>query len=187
MQDYTAISVVRGHIPQEDRKLHFDVQMLERPKLGTKYPDIIARVKNIMDNTKIAFGQSAPPTLVVDVGGVGRGPFDEMSRWPGKKMVAISITGGDSVSKVPGGYHVPKRDLVMTLLSATQGEKVHAARGPLFDILREEMLNLKVKINPKTSHDSYEAREGEHDDLVLSVAMAVWYGTEKWRKLEART
>ena len=33
-------------------------------------------------------------------------------------------------------------------------------------------------MNLKTAHDSYEAwREGDHDDLVLSVGMAVWAAT----------
>ncbi len=34
-----------------------------------------------------------------------------------------------------------------------------------------------MKINISTAHDSYEAwREGDHDDLVLAVAMACWAG-----------
>jgi hypothetical protein len=39
------------------------------------------------------------------------------------------------------------------------------------------MLNFKQTINPITAHDSYSAwREADHDDLVLSVAMACWFG-----------
>ena len=34
-----------------------------------------------------------------------------------------------------------------------------------------------VQIDPLTAHDSYGAwREKEHDDLVLAVALACWYG-----------
>jgi hypothetical protein len=41
--------------------------------------------------------------------------------------------------------------------------------------LRAELLNFRVKINLASGHDSYEAwREGDHDDLVLAAAMAVW-------------
>jgi hypothetical protein len=37
-------------------------------------------------------------------------------------------------------------------------------------------LNFRVKIDPLTAHDSYGAwREGQHDDLVLAVALAVWF------------
>jgi len=40
-----------------------------------------------------------------------------------------------------------------------------------------------VKINLATGHDSYEAwREGDHDDLVLAVAMACWTGERYLRK-----
>ncbi len=42
--------------------------------------------------------------------------------------------------------------------------------------LIQEVLAFKVKITAN-AHDTYEAwREGVHDDLVLSVAMAAWFG-----------
>jgi len=44
------------------------------------------------------------------------------------------------------------------------------------DTLVQELGNFKVKIT-KHGNDAYEAwREGQHDDLVLSVALACWYG-----------
>ena len=39
-----------------------------------------------------------------------------------------------------------------------------------------------MKIDPLTAHDSYGAwREGAHDDMVLAVAIAVWWGL-RWRR-----
>jgi len=39
-----------------------------------------------------------------------------------------------------------------------------------------EHQNFRVKLNLKTAHDSYEAwREGDHDDLVLSLSLASWW------------
>ena len=47
-------------------------------------------------------------------------------------------------------------------------------------------MNLKVKINIATGHHSYEAwREGDHDDLVLAVAMACWCGERYMRKCDS--
>lgn len=47
---------------------------------------------------------------------------------------------------------------------------------PLLEVLKGELQTFEVKINPQTAHDSYLAwREGQHDDLVLAVAMACWY------------
>ncbi len=41
--------------------------------------------------------------------------------------------------------------------------------------LEKELSTFKRKINLATAHDSYEHwREGDHDDLVLAAALAVW-------------
>ena len=62
--------------------------------------------------------------------------------------------------------------------------------------LVHELLRFRVKIDPLTAHDSYGAwREGAHDDLVLAVAIAVWYagrqraadyGTDGWGRATLR-
>lgn len=47
-------------------------------------------------------------------------------------------------------------------------------RPPEAQTLLEEMTNFQVKIS-QAGHDSYGAwREGTHDDLLLSVALACW-------------
>ena len=62
-----------------------------------------------------------------------------------------------------------------------------AKKMKLAQIFREELINFKVKINLKTAHDSYEAwREGEHDDLVLSVALAAWFAERRYRNTDWR-
>ncbi len=59
-----------------------------------------------------------------------------------------------------------------------QNERLKISRSlTLAETLRNELLNLRVKIDPTTAHDSYEHwREGEHVDLVLETAMACWFG-----------
>src|SRR5205085_2277170 len=77
---------------------------------------------------------------------------------------------GGGWDAVYGGY---KKDLILRLR--------HLERVPLgtpdpaeAGTLMQEMLGIRVRISPKL-HDQYGAwREGEHDDLVLAVAMAVW-------------
>ena len=68
-----------------------------------------------------------------------------------------------------------------------QNKQLKIAEGmPLSDTLRKELLNFKVRINISTAHDSYEAwREGDHDDLVLAVAMACWCGERYLIKLDS--
>ena len=59
-----------------------------------------------------------------------------------------------------------------------QNGQLKIAEGlSLRETLVKELLNFRVKINISTAHDSYEAwREGDHDDLVLSVALGCWAG-----------
>jgi hypothetical protein len=74
-------------------------------------------------------------------------------------------------------HRVPKRELVGTLIALYQGGRIKVAKNaPLAVTLHHELVNFKVKVALRTAHDSYEAwREGTHDDLVRSVAMACWY------------
>jgi hypothetical protein len=47
----------------------------------------------------------------------------------------------------------------------------------LAPVLTEELAQFKAKINVSTGHDSYESwRQADHDDCVLAVALAVWFG-----------
>ena len=170
-QDYTALTVIEK--TQALPRPGYHVRHLERPELGTSYPAIVDRVQALMRSPELR-GQAA---LVVDATGVGR-PVVDLFRKAKLRPVAITITGGNEVTSVSGGFNVPKRDLITTLQVLFQsGDLKVASRLPLAQVLVQELLNFKVKINVKTAHDSYEAwREGVHDDLVLAVALAAWYG-----------
>ena len=155
------------------RLIEYHVRHLERFPLGTPYPLQVRRVREIVDRLQ-------NPILVIDQTGVGRPVFD-MFNTTGLRPVGISIHGGDQVTREGRNYKVPKRDLVGALTVAFQNNQLKIADAlPEAKILVEELLNFKVKINLKTAHDSYEGwREGIHDDLVLSVAMAVWYTSQQ--------
>jgi hypothetical protein len=48
---------------------------------------------------------------------------------------------------------------------------------PLAQVLAREMQTFTVKINIATGNESFEAwRDSDHDDLVLAVATACWFG-----------
>ncbi|MFA5346930.1 MAG: hypothetical protein WC294_02240 [Methanoregula sp.] len=164
------------HRVPQDRKviveglpLAYHIRHLERLPIGTSYPEVVVRVKEVMTRLPVGAG------LVVDNTGVGR-PVTDMIIQQGLHPVCITITGGDTVTNDGPNFHVPKRDIVGVLAVALQTKQLKIASSlPDAQTLVNELLNFKVKINLKTAHDSYEAwREGIHDDLVLSVGMAVW-------------
>ena len=102
----------------------------------------------------------------------------------------ITITGGNVVHPVMGGFNVPKRDLVFSLVALFQAGLLKIpALSPETNTLVNELMNFKMKIKTDTAHDSYEAwREGDHDDLVLSASLRCWfinyrYNTKKPRKV----
>ncbi|CAN5668633.1 hypothetical protein BH20ACI3_BH20ACI3_24460 [soil metagenome] len=86
----------------------------------------------------------------------------------------ILIHGGDSVVYEGGCWRVPKRELVGVAQVALQtGRLKIASELPEVGVLTQELQNFQVSIS-NSGFDSYEARTGKHDDLVLSLAMALW-------------
>jgi hypothetical protein len=83
---------------------------------------------------------------------------------------------------------VPKRDLVASVQTLLQNDRLWIAeRLELSGVLKKELVNFRVKVDPATAHDSYSHwREGDHDDLVLATACAAWYREHSNRQLEQR-
>jgi hypothetical protein len=157
---------------------HYAARHLERLPIGTPYPAQVARVKALHDHLKAREGSA--PLLVVDQTGVGR-PVVDMLRAAQLSPVAVTITGGDAVTQDGRDYRVPKRDLVSVVQVLLQAERLKIASSlKEASTLTAELLAFKVSISLK-GHDSYGNdvgpwRENPHDDLVLAVALAAWYG-----------
>lgn len=168
--DYTAVCVIETvSLEKTTENSSYHVRHLQRYPLGTAYPVIVSDIGRMLTTLPGS-------RLVVDNTGVGR-PVVDLFRAARLDPVAITITGGDKAMFNGGSWHVPKRDLVGALSVAFQtGALKIASSLPEAKTLVDELLNFKVKINVKTAHDSYEAwREGVHDDLVLAVALALWW------------
>ncbi len=185
-----------GRQPKTQSQLH--VRHLERLPLGMPYDEQAEHIKNLVQSPELqsrhATGQLwgelsvrneevIPPGLAIDGTGVGRAAANLLSTH-GLEFDAITLHGGDSVSHADGYTRLPKRDLVSVLQVAFQSGWLKIAKElELAETLRQELLNFKVKIDPKTAHDSYSYwREGQHDDLVLSAGMACWAATKPQRR-----
>jgi hypothetical protein len=169
-QDYTALSILERL--KNDKDCVYHVRHLERIR-GAPYPAIVEKTAKIMQSQ----GLKGYASLVVDQTGVGA-PVVDLFGQAGLKPVGVLIHGGDKASHEGDSWRVPKRDLVGVLQVLLQtGRLKVASKLKLGPVLSEEMLNFRVLIDPMTAHDSYSAwREEDHDDLVLSVALAAWYG-----------
>jgi hypothetical protein len=141
---------------------------LERLPLKTPYPAVVARVGYIMG--RLPRGTS----LVVDFTGVGRGVYDMLVD-AGLDAVGVTISSGFDVHWHGNLATVPKSTLVSKLVA-----RLHA--GELFvheslkdwPVLRRELLNFRPEVT-RGGTETWNARSGEHDDLVLALGLGVWY------------
>lgn len=197
-RDWTALAVLEQYrAPRTDAftpsPARYDLVHLERMR-ETSYVDIVTHVTRLLrairDRYTIRrpeyvrrFRPDAEPniTLVVDATGVGMAVTDLFRRadLPGR-MIAVTITGGDAVTRDGDTARVPKRDLASGIQVLLQSSRLRIAQGlSLAPVLQSELLNFRVRIS-LSGHDSYGAgsdwRDSAHDDLVLAVALACWQG-----------
>jgi hypothetical protein len=180
-RDHTAIAVLEraelggdwdpvmfAHLKVVELRLRY----LERVALGTPYPEVVARVRQVTRSEKLA-GRCR---LIADATGVGRPVIDLLriadlgcSLWP------ATITSGEMETQQDGNYRVPKRDLIVGLQVLFQQEALQIAGGLEYGpALMAEMAAMQVKITPAGNEQYGAWREGDHDDLVLAVALACW-------------
>jgi hypothetical protein len=152
---------------------HHRLRHVERVVLGTSYPDVIARVVQVMDRLP---SMSREPRLVVDGTGCGR-PVIDMMRKSQLRPLAVTITAGSAETIEGMNARVAKRILASTVAVALDYARLQVvADGPHVEVLRGELRAFKVKVN-SNQNESFESwREADHDDLVLGSALAVWAG-----------
>jgi hypothetical protein len=160
----------------------YDLGQIERYDLGTPYTTVIDRVVGLFANNPTLAGQ----TLVIDHTGAGRPVYDMFVRArPRCNLRPITITAGQGFKQDDvGGWKVAKKDLVSVLQVLLQSRRLAVGeRLPLAMTLVKELENFRVKITAN-ANETFEAwREGQHDDLVLAVALAVWVsekGTQEY-------
>lgn len=183
-QDFTALAVLArprltGQESKSERSPAYDVPHLQRFPLGTPYPEIVERV--------VALLQTPPMRgcmLVVDQTGVG-GPVvdmltDAMEGQVNCSFCGITITSGHAVTTGENGQlRVPKKELIASVQVLLQTRRLRILRTlPEASVLVRELENYRVKITEAANEVFGAWREGQHDDLVLAVALAAWVGEQ---------
>lgn len=154
------------------------LRALHRYPLRTPYPAIVGDVVRRLGGPE---AERPDAMLVVDGTGVGAAVVD-MFRYTTLPcgLSPIIITGGTKVER----NHVPKRDLIGAVQVVLQTDRLKVARhSEHTETWMREMQTYAIKLTA-TGHDTYNARgDSEHDDLVLAVALAVWY-RQRWNRGE---
>jgi hypothetical protein len=191
VSDPSALAVLERRFQPENGRYEprFDARYLERLPLQTPYPAMVRGVRERLSYL------AEPCELLIDATGVGRGIVDLFREgWvtyddkteqripvPGcPRVIAVSITAGERAHQDPDcwdEWYVPKRDVVMAFMVVLQQRRFRVAKElPEAAILFKEGQNFQWKVS-KAGNDQYGAwREGQHDDLLLAVALPVWWG-----------
>jgi hypothetical protein len=175
--DYTALAILEKH--GNDRESRFHCRHLQRFKLGTSYPTIVNEVRTICAREPFI---TKRPKLAIDSTGVGVA-VTELFRFAkpaiNASITPITIHGGNEITWDGPAVKVPKRELVSVTQAILQTGRLRiAAELPDVSVLTAELQNFQVEIS-QSGFDSYNARSGAHDDLVLALAMGLWLGRNK--------
>lgn len=147
------------------------VRYLERLALGTPYPEVARRVEALA-------WKLGRCDVAVDATGLGKPVADLLREMqlPGE-LAAVKITAGDRESRAGGVWNVPKRDLIGGVKVLLEKRELQIAKelretGPLV----RELLDVKARRRASGRERLGADGAGEHDDLVIAVALACWMG-----------
>jgi hypothetical protein len=165
-------------VPDSDRKPLpvYAVRAVKRWSLNTAYTTVIEDVVRLFADREFAGGH-----LVIDATGVGAGVVDSFRQAkPAATIHSIVITGGHTESRRPNNVrHVSKTILIHLALMCVLQERIKFARRiPEADVIKRELSNYTMRISP-SANETYSARDSEHDDLVLALALAVYLGDRR--------
>src|SRR6266436_4952086 len=149
------------------RALRYRVRFLERVRLGTPYPDVVGRVREVLRRPALA-GRC---TLVMDATGVGAPVLDLLRKANlGCGIAPVILTGGERESHAGGVWHVPKRDLITGLqVMLDKRELGLPAKLAATRTLTKELADLEERMTGLGGASFGAWREGQHDDLVIAA------------------
>jgi hypothetical protein len=195
LTDFTAAAVIRRSVlidpatrlPERRSRTagggflyRFDAQAIKRYQLGTPYTTIVSHVVEQLRRPELG----PKPRLVIDGSGVGVAVVEmfrtALKRFPEIEVHSITITSGRGWSQVGRGmWNVAKVELTGAIREALESRrlKVPPQLGHS-DLLKRELLDFKVRITA-AANETFAAREGTHDDLVLAVALPVWLANQR--------
>ncbi len=173
VNDYSALIILEP----KSQKLH--VRRIDRLALNTPYPDQVQHVQATLGKLK------SRRSLVIDHTGCGRPVFD-MFKAAGLPVVGITLTSGEKTiqlkEKLKNGklrarqeFRTPKLAVVSSLNVCMQKRLLVIPRNlENVDILKEELRDFEAQAK-STGHVSFNAKEGSHDDVLMSLALGCWW------------
>ena len=159
---------------RQDYEERFFVRHLERLPLQMPYPAQISHVANLLARDPLKGA-----TFALDFTGCGRPVADSFDR-AGLRPHKVLITAGNEPTRAGlNAWHVPKIHLISALESRLHAKELRIAAELIESpVLREELRDFVRKVG-ESGRITYNARSGKHDDLILSICIALFMATNR--------
>jgi hypothetical protein len=192
--DFTAIAVVEHcraphdafdvnfdtNVLRQRADERFDLVYLERLRRGTPYPEIVQHVARLLARDPL---RTMGCDLVIDATGVGR-PVYELFERAGQRPIGITITAGNGYSHDGDWWHVAKSLLVAGVdARLATGELRFAADLTERGALRDELTDFRRHLSA-SGNATWAARGTSHDDIVMALALCVFWETHRHKRGE---
>jgi hypothetical protein len=149
---------------------------MERAPLGVSYKKQHDRAVQLVTSTGCG-------SIVMDATGIGLPQVESLTEIAPVPVTGVLITSG---AKVGGTWNlptVPKRYLVSALQVAVEQGRLKIASGiGLADVALHELASYKFKVSA-SGNETYgngDARgDSDHDDIVIALALLVWFGESR--------
>jgi hypothetical protein len=179
-RDFTAIVVIQDQLLMTGRRCprtfapvllrRRQVLLAKRVGLGTEYQKIVDTVGQLTRLRQMAHGDKY---VAVDTTGVGLAVLEMLRRENlAGQLLPVVFTGGEVTRYAGGQYNVPKGELMHGLAVELERRELQVGR-----LLRNwpEMVRELSGMRRDLAGGGVRWRSvGEHDDLVMALALAVW-------------
>jgi hypothetical protein len=154
---------------------------LERLPLQLPYPGQAARVATVMGHARLE-----KAALLVDQTGVGAAVV-EIFRQLGLRPIGVVITGGTVADAVRSGvdrWNVPKLALISAMQAKLHGGRLKFPSAlPEARVLATELSEFRMRFS-EAGNLNFGARSGRHDDLVLALGLALWWASQRSKRMQ---
>ena len=153
---------------RRDWENHFNVVWIERFPAGRPIPAVVARVSELVSDKRLAKKCST----LLDITSTGAAPlrvFQNRSLYPGP--IDLTNTGAEEYTN--GMHRVPLRDVIGAAQVVLQTARLKVASALE---LAETLVSDLQAFDPKPIARNPDLRGGQNGDLVLALAIALWWG-----------
>jgi hypothetical protein len=174
-------------------KPYYIMKYMERFPLDIPTPQQVDRVKLTYDQIIKKYNKDLPdgkskmkPTLIIDMGNVGRAHFDEYQQ-TGLNVYGINYLGdGAKSDRSPdrGVYGVSKKDLASALSILLENNRLQIPENiPDRKHIIKELSKFTWKQTAAGNITVENLKSSDHDDIVCSLMGAAWFGEYGQREM----